>query len=348
MKHFILIAITFLFCSIGASSQSFTVRLNNGERLYFTVKDDSAKKVEIVRVKSMNGTTLPLPTGNLEIPSTVKYNETTYYVMSIGESAFAGADELTSVIIPSSITHIGERAFSGCTKLANIVFPSYKPTIGDKAFEDCKSLSSISFGSDWTSVDLHLFADADVLKYVQIPARTTKLTGVKQLPNLQRIDVDPNNKAFSSYDGLLYSVDGKTLYACPRARVGSVSIKNGTESILEDAFAGCTKVSKIILPESIHELDYDEFAGCTRLSSIVIMAKMPPITAKWNGSTVFAIKAPNQHCTIFVPKENLSRYRMATCSADGSYETLAAAQKTNHSAGEMMGKKSIKRIKMQG
>lgn len=348
MKHFILLAITFLFCSFEVSSQSFSTQLSNGEKLFFSITDSSAKRVEIVSLKSLNGVQSSLPSGTLQIPSTVKYNGSTYFVMSIGEGAFAGADELTSVLIPSSIINIGAKAFSGCSKLESIVFPSCKPQIGNNAFEGCRSLSSISFGSDWTSVDLQLFADAKSLNRVLIPAKAVKVTGVKQLPALQRIDVDPNNKAFSSNDGMLYSRDGKIFYACPNAKSGEVSIKFGTETVLSDAFAGCVRVSRLLLPESIHEFDYDEFADCSRLSSITIKSEMPPITAKWNGSTVFAIKAPNQYCAVYVPKEYLSRYRESVCNAEGTYETLAKAQKTEYGSNDIIGKKSIKRIKKLG
>lgn len=348
MKHFILLALTFLFCSFEASSQSFSTRLSNGEKLYFSITDSLAKRVEIVSLKSLNDVQSSLPSGAIQIPSTVRFNGSTYIVVSIGEGAFAGADELKSVMIPSSIINIGAKAFSGCSKLESIVFPSFKPHIGNDAFKECQSISSISFGSDWTSVDLQLFADAKSLNHVLIPSKAVKVTGVKQLSALQKIDVDPNNKAFSSSDGMLYSKDGKTLYACPNAKSGEVCIKSGTETILYDAFAGCVRVSRLLLPESIHEFDYDEFADCSRLSSITIKSEMPPITAKWNGSRVFAIKAPNQYCAVYVPKEHLSRYRESVCNAEGTYETLTKAQKTEYGSNDIIGKKSIKRIKMQG
>ena len=347
MKHSILIAFAFLFCTLEAFSQSFITRLNNGDRLCFIVTDTTAKKVEIVRVRSLDGNLESLPSGELMIPSTVKYKDVTYYVTSIGKEAFSGAEELTSVIIPSSVSNIGEKAFSGCLKLNSVVFPSNKPAIGDDAFEKCRSLSSVSFGSDWTSVDLHVFAGADALREVHIPAKVVKLTGVKHLANLQVLDVDSNNKAFSTYDGLLYSADGKTFYACPRAKSGEVNIKKGVETILEGAFAGCVKVSRVIVPESVREFNFDEFAGCSRLSSIIIMAEIPPVTAKWNGSAVFAIKAPNQFCKIYVPKEYFAHYRTAICDNEGSYETLSPGRKTDVASGEMIGKKSINRIKIQ-
>ena len=347
MKHVILIAITFLLSIMEMYSQTFTTQMNGGEKLFFSITDSTKRKVEIIRIKTLNGVPVALPSGNLEIPATVKYKGATYYVTSISEGAFAGADKLIAVSIPSSVGQIGERAFSGCLKLTDIVFPSCKPKIGDSAFEKCSALSSISFGSDWTTMDLHLFADSDSLKTVFVPARVMKITGVKRLPNLQTINVDSSNKAFSSHDGMLYSQDGRTFYACPRARRGDVALKPGTEKVLDGAFKGCTLVESVSLPASAHEFAYDEFDGCKRLTSIVLMSEVPPVTAKWNGSTVFAIESPGENCNVFVPKENRARYQAAICCADGFYETLSGSRKVEAGESEMMGKSTIRRIKRQ-
>lgn len=345
MKRFILIAIAFLSVSLAARSQSFTARLSNGDQLCFQITDTTHRKVEVIRIKALGNTQPSLPAGDLAIPSTVKYKDITYYVMSIGEAAFAGAEGLTSVSIPSSIQRIGNRAFSGCSGLQDVVFPSCMPSIGENAFEKCTSLSSISFGSDWRTVDLQMFADAGSLKAVYIPARVNKITGLKKLANLERIEVDSNNKAFSSHDGMLYSRDGLTLYACPRAKSGEVAILPGTEVILDGAFAGCILVDSIHLPASLHEFAYDEFAGCTRLGRIVLIPEVPPMTARWNGASVFAIKAPNQVCRILVPKENYNRYQVSICNSDGSYETLKGDRKSEVDSGEMMGRSSVNKVK---
>lgn len=53
-------------------------------------------------------------TGNVVIPASVTYNETTYSVTRIGWDAFQGCSGLTSVTIPNSVTSIGSNAFRGC------------------------------------------------------------------------------------------------------------------------------------------------------------------------------------------------------------------------------------------
>ncbi|MCK5815769.1 MAG: leucine-rich repeat protein [Flavobacteriaceae bacterium] len=60
------------------------------------------------------------PTGDLIIPATVTYSETTYSVTAIGASAFKDCTGLTSVDIPSSIISVGASAFRDCTGLTSV------------------------------------------------------------------------------------------------------------------------------------------------------------------------------------------------------------------------------------
>ena len=53
-------------------------------------------------------------TGKVTIPKTVPYNGKVYNVTSIGYAAFADSNDLTSVIIPNSVTSIGVGAFRSC------------------------------------------------------------------------------------------------------------------------------------------------------------------------------------------------------------------------------------------
>ena len=61
--------------------------------------------------------------------------ETPSGITEIGDYAFAGT-QITSVILPRSVTRIGANAFSGCTQLTHVTIPSSVTgiTFGSSAF----------------------------------------------------------------------------------------------------------------------------------------------------------------------------------------------------------------------
>jgi hypothetical protein len=63
-------------------------------------------------------------------------------VTNIGDYAFSGCKDLTSILIPNSVASIGDYAFSGCG-LNSIIVPNSVTSIGDHAFSDCNSLNTI-------------------------------------------------------------------------------------------------------------------------------------------------------------------------------------------------------------
>lgn len=73
----------------------------------------------------------------------------------IYKSAFAGCVNLTSIVIPDSVTSIGSYAFEDCTGLTSITIPDSVTFIGYEAFYNCTSLiiycEAASQPSGWDS-----------------------------------------------------------------------------------------------------------------------------------------------------------------------------------------------------
>lgn len=65
-------------------------------------------------------------------------------VTSIGDYAFSGCDELTSVTIGKDVTSIGNMAFYDCIRLKSVTIPDSVTSIGSGAFAHCRELTSVT------------------------------------------------------------------------------------------------------------------------------------------------------------------------------------------------------------
>ena len=82
--------------------------------------------------ESLNPISTPdsLYTGDIVIPNTVSYLDTTYTVTSIGSNAFFGCSHLSSVKIPNTVTSVGYMAFAWCSGLGELTFPESVNSLG--------------------------------------------------------------------------------------------------------------------------------------------------------------------------------------------------------------------------
>lgn len=75
--------------------------------------------------------------GDIEIPAKITLESVEYSVVAIGEGAFNGCDNLTSIIIPNTVTSINYEAFYGCGRITSIIIPNSVTYIGSFAFRGC-------------------------------------------------------------------------------------------------------------------------------------------------------------------------------------------------------------------
>lgn len=187
----------------------------------------------------------------------------------IGEYAFGGCTALEEVEIACALTTFSEGMFKDCTSLTSIKLVDGVKTIGKSAFMGCVNLADIQLPSTLVTIADSAF-DSTAITTITIPAdvSTIEYGAFTNCTALTEIKVDNKNDKFFSVDGVLYDIALSVLVACPAGKTGEVTVTDGTTAIAEDAFIGCTGITKVIIPDSVIEIAPNAFNNCS--DSLVI------------------------------------------------------------------------------
>ncbi len=298
-------------------AHDFTAKLKGGQTLYFNITDTVRHTVELTYEGKIRDSHENIPAGRLDLPRTVKYKDVVYTVTAIGPKAFSGAAELETIVIPGTVVKIHDFAFEDCSKLRGIIFPGNQIEFGEGVFYRCPSIENVSFGSEWIEINLGVFRWSDNLKRIMIPARVEKISNLKAVATLESVEVDPNNSLFSSSAGLLFSKNGKTLYACPRSYQGSVVVPEGVEAITEGAFIDCPYIESVTFPASLKKLPYQEFSRNAQLKSVTFQSTDPILNYAQEKDQFFALQVASPDVKVLVPAASVSAWRGAVYESEG-------------------------------
>ena len=158
-------------------------------------------------------------------------------LVSIGDDAFSGCKNLTSIVLPDSVTDIGERAFSSCSGLTTVVIPESVTNIGARAFSYCTELRGISVGQNIKSVGEDAF-------YGTAWWESQQENSLVYLGNI------------------CYAVKGRLPLNT------SISIKEGTTTIADYCFSGQGGMRKVMLPQSLIWIGSYAFENCSAIIQI--------------------------------------------------------------------------------
>lgn len=181
-------------------------------------------------------------------------------VTIIGENAFSGCEYLKEVTVPASVEEVGENVFYGCISLDKVVWES-AVGIPTGAFKDCIGLKDLELSTELTSIGSESFKNCQELISFAIPAATAEveMDAFDGCINMEAITVEDGNKYYATYNNMLYSVSGATLYRCPQG-AKTVTIYDGTKMIATDAFYGCN-LGTITMPAALETISEGAFEG---------------------------------------------------------------------------------------
>ena len=239
-------------------------------------------------------------------------------LQGIGEYAFRGCSELTSIDIPASVTSIGENAFYDCTSLTAVTLPDGLESIGDNAFRGCSALTSIDIPASVTSIGVNAFYGCSSL------AAVTLHDGLESIGNgvfrgcsaLTSIDIPASVTSIGEYafygctsltairiPGTVKTVGDNSFYGC--SALASLELAEGVKELGSLAFQNCSALTQVTLPASLTKVGIDVFAGHGPSIVFTSLATTPPSHS--GGSPLGEVDG----VTLYVPQGSLEAYKSA-------------------------------------
>ena len=251
-------ALTVLMSMVGAKALADTFTVNG-------IKYQTINASTVMVVANANS---PTYSGDIDIPSSVTYDATTYSVTGIGGYAFYYCEDLTSVTIPNSVTSVGENAFQHCIGLTTVTIPNSVTTIGKCAFYGCLGLTSMTIGNSVKSIGDEAFAYCYGLPSITIPKSVTSI-GSQAFSGFRStsIVVEDGNTVYDSREGcnaIIKTSTNTLILGC-----NSTAIPNSVTSIDSYAFYACTGLTTIEIPNSVTTIG-DYAFSITGLTSVTI------------------------------------------------------------------------------
>jgi len=274
----------------------------SGQTLYYKIKDDGSLSVIPPR-KKVNWTWRRFwegfsePTGDVIVPEQVRgysvseigwgitesWNvigafmgcEITSIVIpntvtSIATNAFENCDILTSVVIGNSVTEMGEHAFGYCDNLTSIVIPNSVTEIRENTFEGCVNLSSVVIPSSIEVIGGGAFADCDNLSVYYL-GDIAQWCGISFLNSF----VDEYNLYINNALVSELAIPDSVIIINPFSfancnGLNSVTIGNSVTEIGEHAFYNCVNLASVVISNPVTTISEGAFKSCRNLTSVVI------------------------------------------------------------------------------
>ncbi len=239
----------FALCSLYVSAYDFSAE-SDCVTFYYNILSSSALTCEV----TYESTSYNSYSGSVTIPETVVYNNETYSVVRVGDSAFRNCSNLTSITIPNSVTEIQNYAFYYCSGLTGeLKIPDSVTTIGNHAFGQCSGLTSLNLGNGVETIGEWAFYWCSGLTgELKIPDSVTTIgnyafehcSGLTSL-NLGNSVEKIGERAFSDCSGLT-----------------SLTFGNSVKTIGERAFYWCLGLTgELKIPDSVTTMGYGAFSG---------------------------------------------------------------------------------------
>ena len=182
--------------------------------------------------------------------------------------AFYGCSELDFVEIPNGVTLIEDNAFCFCSNLKIIIVPPSVAKIGNNVFGECHKLTV--YGESGSYIEQYCLKNGYCFKSLSKPTPAEMFEYEEhdnQIHITKYIGNDENIIVPNKIDDKPVSrIAERAFYGNKTVR--SIIIQNGVEIIEFEAFARCTNLEHIQIPDSVTYLGNGAFIYCFSLKRV--------------------------------------------------------------------------------
>lgn len=255
-------------------------RLINGNTEYEVRSAGSASGDIVIdgvyRGKPVTGIGITAFRSSAKLTSVVIPDSVTY----IADSAFYNCANLTSVTIPESVTRIGTSAFQQCTKLADVKIPDAVTKIERLTFGYCRALEKIELSDNIVEIDESAFANCTGITEITIPDSVTTIgrTVFRDMTGLRSVTLGSG----------ITSLGSGAFMGCTALTDVTFHPLEGELIFPVQAFANCTALTSIRLPDGVTAVDSYCFTGCSALEEIELPDTVTELAqGAFYGSKIF-------------------------------------------------------------
>jgi len=191
-------------------------------------------------------------------------------ITKIPDYAFEYAAGIMEVTIPASVKEIGIRAFAGNNELKTVVLSEGLELIGEEAFYECPALRTINQPASLKTIKKNAFGHCDylamdVLDMSSLTIEENAFYGV----TIRELILGSDKYTTTRYKswGTVYTPWNGVI-------VKKITVKEGVTAIPAYAFEYCSGVTEIVLPATVTTIEEGAFQNCSDLKTIEIPASV--------------------------------------------------------------------------
>ena len=225
----------------AASVDDLTFELNEDCKSYSVVDCNENASGEIVIPGEYNGLPVTGISGVYEVSDDPED-------IPVGEGAFYNCVNISSIVIPDSVSYINYEAFEGCSGLEVVTVPESIDEINPSIFSDCFKLSE--------------------MKVSQSNQRYSVVDGVLFNSEKTELVLYPKGKSNESYriPDSVTSIGYSAFIYCKS--LVNITIPDSVISIGDNAFYCCSSLTSVTIPDSVTSIGDGAFYGTVLYKNI--------------------------------------------------------------------------------